>query len=130
MLVRAIEKGYYGHVLREAGQIFKLKPVDGYKIDKFGKKVKHHWTEQDQFSEIWMEKVTPKVVAAAPAPSKGKKVGNRPAPKDAAEVAAQISKAEALMASADNDQAAVDAEAEEIAAAQDEQSEDEEADVI
>lgn len=116
MLVRAKEKGYYGMVLREPGQIFKLKPIDGVVKDfKTGKLTPKHFTVEQQFSENWMEKVNPK--APPPPPPKRGRIGARPPGEDSSETQKRIAAAEKLMENAESDQAEIDAEAEEIESA-------------
>lgn len=53
MKVRAIKLGYYGHLRRREGVIFELKQVEG--LDSKGKP--HTFTEEEQFSDKWMEKL-------------------------------------------------------------------------
>lgn len=149
MLVRAVSRGYYGHILREPGQVFKLKPVDGLTQEKIavkrktrdkdgnvvesteivesGKRVPKHFTVEEQFSPLWMEKIDSKKAIPQPTPTRRGKVGARPPEEDQSSVQKRIAKAEKLMENADADQAAIDAENDEIEAAQ---AESDESDVI
>lgn len=105
MLVRATEKGYYGTVLREPGQIFRLKQIEGLsqvetknaagKVIKV-ETVKKTFTVEEQFSERWMEKIEdPSSVKSGKGSAKSK-VGARPAPPDDDEVAARIAAADEM----------------------------------
>lgn len=137
MLVRAHAKGYYGVVLREPGQVFRLKAYtkkfDEPILDKQGrltgvKEVEKTISAEDQFAEVWMEKVETAKKAELPAPpstSKKGKVGARPAPPSESEVAARIAAADKMADESD----ANDLEDAELNAAQ-EASDEESQDVI
>lgn len=105
MLVRAIAKGYIGTVLREPGQIFRLKTIEGLKEvetkNDLGKvvkieKVKHTFTPEEQFSERWMEKVEDDAPSKAGKKTSKAAIGARPAPPDEDEVAARIAAADEM----------------------------------
>lgn len=53
MKVRATKLGYHGLIRRKIGDVFELKTVKGK--DRFGKDVTY--TEEQQFSKNWMERV-------------------------------------------------------------------------
>jgi hypothetical protein len=67
MRVRAIAPGYHNLLRRKVGDVFDLKPIKGKKVkpvvDESGKKrlsnvlEDHLFTEEEQFSSKWMEKV-------------------------------------------------------------------------
>ena len=60
MKVRATQLGYYGNVRIQAGTVFDIHPVEGVTRDNKGKKKKLTLTPEQQFSEVWMEKVSEK----------------------------------------------------------------------
>lgn len=84
MLVRATKRGYYGVVVREPGQVFKLTDPKHFAEDG----------HKDLGGLGWMEKVE-----SDPAPKKGQKgqaVGKRPPPPDEDEVAQRIAEADRM----------------------------------
>jgi hypothetical protein len=62
MKVQAIDNGYYHEQRLRKGDIFELKPVQGFKVerDEKGKVIKkepHLFSPEEQFSDKWMRKV-------------------------------------------------------------------------
>ena len=60
MKVRAIKLGYYGHERRQEGQEFTLEPIKRLRKDKKTGQMKEILiSAEQQFSERWMERLTP-----------------------------------------------------------------------
>lgn len=72
MRVRAIQLGYYGHKRRHPGQEFDLEPIKRMRKDKDGNMREVTISEQQQFSERWMEKLDQ---PSKKAPKESKPVG-------------------------------------------------------
>lgn len=106
MQVRATQKGYYGVVLREPGQVFKLRPytvdVAVDEKDKSGKVigskiVKREVSCEEQFTDVWMEKVSDdRPVKGNRGSEKQQPIGNRPEAEDEEELAKRIAAADRM----------------------------------
>lgn len=62
MKVRALQLGYHDNKRRRPGDVFELVPYDGFLKDKQGNLTKHHFTAEEQFSNVWMEKLADSAV--------------------------------------------------------------------
>ena len=71
MRVRATRLGYYGHERRKEGAEFTLEPIKRVRKDaKSGRMREITITAEQQFTERWMERVTPLTTEAPKAEAK------------------------------------------------------------